>query len=133
MPARPANGQFQIAADEGLKSAGLFRPDNRVHELSGVKAPLALAVSGDTLVVASAETGKLHFFEITNPGSPKPIKTLGRSDGPFGKWLADRFHFQLHPRNDNDTPGTDIQHFIAWPATFGVFNPPESGARAVFE
>ena len=30
-------------------------------------------------------------------------------------------------------PGADIQNYIAWPATFGMFAMPEAGARAIFE
>jgi hypothetical protein len=45
-----------------------------------------------------------------------------------GKWFW--LGFML---NDNDVPGTDVQRFIAWPATFGMFNPQEAGAKAFFE
>jgi hypothetical protein len=34
--------------------------------------------------------------------------------------------------DDNDEPGTDVQRLMVWPATYGTFNPPEDGARAVF-
>ncbi|MCY2995094.1 MAG: hypothetical protein NTY19_45630 [Planctomycetota bacterium] len=66
---------------------------------------------------------KLPLDESTYQGDEKIIPSAESS-----KWFW--LGFML---NDNDTPGTDIQNFIAWPATFGVFNPPESGARAVFE
>ena len=45
-----------------------------------------------------------------------------------GKWFW--LGFML---NDNDVPGTDVQRYIAWPATFGMFNPAEAGAKAFFE
>ena len=35
--------------------------------------------------------------------------------------------------DDNDTPYTDVQRFLQWPATFGMFNPPEDGARVICE
>ena len=69
------------------------------YEFTGVKTPLALDVAGDRLAVASAETGKIHLLDISNPAKPVPARTLGRGDGPFGPWLPDRFHFQAHPRN----------------------------------
>jgi hypothetical protein len=74
--------------------------DGRVaHEFSGVKSPLALAVAGDRLAVASGDTGKIHVLDIHDPAKPVPVRTLGRGDGPFGPWLPDRFHFQSHPLN----------------------------------
>ena len=35
--------------------------------------------------------------------------------------------------NDNDDPGTDVQNYLVWPATYGTFNPVEDGAIAVLE
>lgn len=35
--------------------------------------------------------------------------------------------------NDNDTPGGDVQKFLAWPATYGTFAVKEAGALATFE
>ncbi|MCY2995095.1 MAG: right-handed parallel beta-helix repeat-containing protein [Planctomycetota bacterium] len=49
MPARPADGQFQIAADEGLKSAGVFTPDNRAVSYLFQGLPLKKGVYGFTL------------------------------------------------------------------------------------
>ncbi|HEY3324184.1 MAG TPA: right-handed parallel beta-helix repeat-containing protein [Planctomycetota bacterium] len=71
------------------------------HTFAEVKMPLALAVAGDRLAVASAETGKIHIFDITAGDKLTPVKTLGRGDGPFGPWLPDRFHFQSHALNRN--------------------------------
>ena len=68
-------------------------------EFSGVGMPLALSVAGDRLAVASGNTGKIHIFDIADPRKPAAVRTLGRGDGPFGKWLPDRFHFQAHPQN----------------------------------
>ena len=39
----------------------------------------------------------------TDPANLKPLKTIGRGDGPFGPILADRFYFQAHA--DNPEPG----------------------------
>ena len=35
--------------------------------------------------------------------------------------------------NDNDDPGTDVQNYLVWPATYGNFNPVEDAAIAVLE
>jgi hypothetical protein len=66
---------------------------------------------------------KLPLDESTYQGDEKIVPPV-----QSGKWFW--LGFML---NDNDVPGTDVQNFIAWPATFNVFNPPEAGARAFFE
>ena len=66
---------------------------------------------------------KLPLDESTYQGDEKIVPEV-----QSGKWFW--LGFML---NDNDTVGTDVQNFISWPATFGVFNPPDSGAKAVFE
>lgn len=33
--------------------------------------------------------------------------------------------------DDNNQPGADLQNLMVWPATYGTFNPPEDGAKAV--
>lgn len=35
--------------------------------------------------------------------------------------------------NDNDTPGSDVQEMLVWPATYGTFEVKERGVWAVFE
>ena len=35
--------------------------------------------------------------------------------------------------NDNDNPGTDVQNYLVWPATYGNFNPIDDTAIAVLE
>jgi hypothetical protein len=35
--------------------------------------------------------------------------------------------------NDNDNPGTDVQNYLVWPATYGNFNPVDDMAIAVLE
>ena len=72
------------------------------HEFTGVKNPLALAVTGDRLAVAAGGSGQIEIFDITDPVKPQKVKSLGRGDGPFGQWLPDRFHFQSHSQNLNN-------------------------------
>ena len=68
-------------------------------EFTGVARPAAVAVCGNRLAVASLATGKIHLFDCSDPANLKPIKTLGRGDGPYGPILPDRFYFQEHPLN----------------------------------
>ncbi|MGA2065965.1 MAG: NosD domain-containing protein [Thermoguttaceae bacterium] len=72
-----------------------------VRQWTDVRDPLAVSVAGDRLAVASGATGKIHIFDIRDAGRPALLRTLGRGDGPFGRWLPDRFHFQSHPLNTN--------------------------------
>ncbi|MGA2618114.1 MAG: right-handed parallel beta-helix repeat-containing protein [Thermoguttaceae bacterium] len=72
-----------------------------VCQWGGVSDPLALSVAGERLAVASGATGKIHVFDLHDPQRPALLRTLGRGDGPFGRWLPDRFHFQAHPLNVN--------------------------------
>jgi hypothetical protein len=69
---------------------------------------------------------KLPINEATYKDSPKELKdiTPWRSGQTF--WLG----FLI---NDNDQPGTDVQNFLVWPATYGNFNPTEDGAGGVLE
>ena len=70
-----------------------------IAESTDVRSPVGVAVNGDRLAVASAEDGKAHFFDCSDPKKLKSLKTLGRGDGPYGPVLADRFHFQTGPYN----------------------------------
>jgi len=72
-----------------------LKPDGtKLAESSPVPDPLALAASGGQLAVASGKTGKVHFFDGSDPKQPKPLREVGRGDGPFGAIVPDRFYFQ---------------------------------------
>jgi hypothetical protein len=66
---------------------------------------------------------KLPLDKITYRGSEGSLFPV-RSGATF--WLG----FLI---DDNDVPGTDVQDLLAWPASYGTFNPKEDGALAVFE
>jgi hypothetical protein len=66
---------------------------------------------------------KLPLDESTYKGDEKIVPAVAP-----GKWFW--LGFML---NDNDMPGTDVQNFIFWPGSFGIFNPAETGPRAFFE
>ena len=66
---------------------------------------------------------KLPLDATTYQGDEKIVPQV-----ESGKWFW--LGFML---NDNDVPGTDVQNYIAWPGTFGMFNPQEAGTKAIFE
>ncbi len=79
-------------------------PDGKVvAEAQPVPSPIALAARDGVLAVASLQTGKVHLFDASNPATLKPLRTLGRGDGPDGRVLSERFFFQ-----DNPGLGTDL-------------------------
>jgi hypothetical protein len=82
------------------KLLALSPKGERVAECTAVRSPIGLAVSGDRLAVASAATGKIHIFDCSNPKSLRPLRTVGRGDGPYGPLVPDRFHFQTGPYNE---------------------------------
>lgn len=73
-------------------------PDGAVvATVQPVGRPLALAARGGLLAVAAADTGKVHIFDASEPATLKPLRTIGRGDGPEGRILSDRFLFQGKP------------------------------------
>jgi hypothetical protein len=66
---------------------------------------------------------KLPIDTVTFSGAEQDIFELGP-----GKSFTIGFFI-----DDNDSPYTDVQRFMQWPATFGMFNPPEDGAQVICE
>jgi hypothetical protein len=66
---------------------------------------------------------KLPIDERTYKGDEKAMLPM-HAGGKF------RLGFMI---DTNDQPGTDVQNFELWPATYGTFNPPETMAEAVLE
>jgi hypothetical protein len=73
-----------------------------------VKAPVGVAVRVDRLAIASAVTGKIHFFDCSRPDKLEAKDTVGRGDGPYGVLRPDRFHFQLGPYNEQQRVSLDL-------------------------
>jgi len=70
-------------------------PDGKiVAESQTVARPVALAARDGRLAVASAQTGKIHFFDASNPAKLVEQATFGRGDSPEGELLPDRFLFK---------------------------------------
>jgi hypothetical protein len=66
---------------------------------------------------------KLPIDKVTFSGAEQDIFPLGPGKSFWIGFFID----------DNDTPYTDVQRFIQWPTTFGMFNPPDDGARVICE
>lgn len=75
-----------------------------VADVAPLEAPAALAARDGRLAVASRATGKVHLFDASDPGAPRPIATVGTGDGPYGPYRPDRFHFQRAA----EEPGCDV-------------------------
>jgi parallel beta-helix repeat protein len=83
-----------------------YTPTGEVkYTFKGVENPVGVAVNGDKLAIASYNTGKIHYFDISNPAAPIAKNTIGRGDGPYGPITADRFWFQKGPySNPREVP-----------------------------
>lgn len=66
---------------------------------------------------------RLPIDEITYKPDTKAIIDL-KSGAAF------RIGFMI---DDNDNPGADLQNFIPWPPSFGVFSDKDTGAKAILE
>ena len=73
-----------------------IKPDGTIeHRHLLVKNALAVAVAGDQLAVADANSGKVFIYDISDPAKPVQKRQIGTGDGPYGPWQADRFTFQV--------------------------------------
>jgi hypothetical protein len=140
----------------GGKSVMALSTDGKtVADSAPVEQPAALAVRGDLLAVASHATGKVHFFDCSDPTHLKPLRTLGKGDGPFGPFATDRFLFQEAPTHkaahvelaigpDGELAVGDSNRLLVFDAagkdlwhTFGVFGngtaPNYGDRRRVFD
>lgn len=87
-------------------------------ESTPVESPAALSFYETTLAVASRRDGKIHLFDASTPTELKPIRVLGRGDGPFGPYSPDRFTFQSAPR----FPGSRVEVAVGPDGMIGVID-----------
>ena len=89
-----------------------------VSERAMIESVYGVDLSPDKVIVTEF---KLPMDAITYEGAEAdvPKMTLGSSF-----WLG----FMV---DDNNQPGADLQNLMVWPATYGTFNPPEDGAKAI--
>ena len=121
-------GLLWVISDQTL--VALDAEGKKVAESKAVEDPAALAVCEGQLAVASTKTGKVHFLNASDPKSIKVVSELGKGDGPFGKFEADRFLFQ---RRGNWSREDDLTVSLALDAS-GRLGVAESGRRvALFD
>ncbi|MCX7935511.1 MAG: hypothetical protein N3A66_09680, partial [Planctomycetota bacterium] len=93
-PCGDASANVMWAISGGAKIVAIS-PDGKVRgESQEVPEPICLTARHGCLAVASARTGKIHIFDSRDPAALKPLRALGRGDGPDGQVLSDRFWFQ---------------------------------------
>jgi hypothetical protein len=68
--------------------------------------------------------------ECKLPIAPATYKDAVKDLFPLKPGQTFRLGFLI---NDNDNPGTDVQNYLVWPATYGNFNPVDDMAIAVLE
>ncbi len=81
--------------EAGKSVVALDREGKPIARHAPAELPTALAAGGGLIAVASRTTGKVHIFDARDPKSLKPLRTVGRGDGPFGAIEPDRFRFQF--------------------------------------
>ena len=82
------SGDSILALDPNGKQVASSKP---------VADPASLSACNGKLAIASHKTGKVHFFDASDPGKLKQTGELGKGDGPYGKADVDRFLFQTAP------------------------------------
>jgi len=102
----PADAPASIQADparkllwfvSNQKAVIAIAPDGKqAAAFTKLEQPLAVAVAGDRMAVASARTGRIHIYSIADPQNPAEQKSIGTGDGPFGPFDSQRFRFQSY-------------------------------------
>lgn len=69
---------------------------------------------------------KLPIDAVTYKDSLKELQEIAPLGPGREFWLG----FLI---NDNDVPGTTVQHYLLWPPTYNNFVSKEEGARAILE
>ena len=94
-----------------------------VAERDLIEGVYGIDLSGSRVIVIEF---RLPIDAVTYKDSEKELKQIAPLGPGREFWLG----FLI---NDNDDPGTDIQNFLVWPATYSNFGPTEDGARAILE
>ena len=79
----PGKKSLQQALAEAKAGATIVLPEGTttgdvIAESTAIRSPVGVAVNGDRLAVASAEDGKVHFFDYSDPKKLKTLKTVAR-------------------------------------------------------
>ncbi len=107
-----------LAADHAPRVIKILDSAADVSERAMIESVYGVDLAKDKVIVTEF---KLPMDAVTYEGAEKdaPPMTPGSSF-----WLG----FMI---DDNNQPGADLQNLMVWPATYGTFNPPEDGAKAV--
>ena len=81
---------------------------NVINRGRPVAKPIALACRNKRLAIASAETGKVHVFDVSEPGKWKVLFTIGTGTDPIGLVAPDRFEFKISKYSDVAAVRTDL-------------------------
>jgi hypothetical protein len=109
--------------------------------LSQQDAPLVIKVLDNAEAVSERQLledifgldmrgSKVQLFETKIPLDDKTY--AGRPEAKFELKPGAEFWLGILI-DDNDDPGTDLQSFLLWPATFGTFSAKDTAARAIFD
>jgi hypothetical protein len=89
-----------------------------VSEREMIESVYGVDLSVDKVIVTEF---KLPMDAVTYEGAEADVPSM-KPGSSF--WLG----FMI---DDNNQPGADLQNLMVWPATYGTFNPPEDGAKAI--
>jgi len=107
-----------LTADHAPRMVKILDSARDVSERGMIESVYGVDLSADKVIVTEF---KLPMDAVTYEGAEGdvPKMTPGSSF-----WLG----FMI---DDNNQPGADLQNLMVWPATYGTFNPPEDGAKAI--
>jgi hypothetical protein len=114
---------WALPAAHAPRSIRVLDDARSVEERGLIESAYGLDMSGCRVLVAEF---KLPIDATTYKDSLKELEALT----PWGPGREFWLGFLI---NDNDEPGTDVQNYLKWPATYDNFGPVELGARAVLE
>ena len=115
-----ANSQKTLEPQHAPRIVKVLPDAEAVSERQLLESLYGVDLSKSKVVVTEF---KLPIDKVSFSGAEQDVFQLGP-----GKKFTIGFFI-----DDNDTPYTDVQRFLQWPATFGMFNPPEDGALVICE
>lgn len=107
-----------LATDHAPRVIKILDSAKDVSERGMIESVYGVDLSTDKVIVSEF---KLPMDALTYEGAEADVPAM-QPGSSF--WLG----FMI---DDNNQPGADLQNLMVWPATYGTFNPPEDGAKAV--
>ncbi len=109
-----------IPATQAPRVVKVLKDAKDVSERTLIESVFGLDLSACRVIVSEV---KLPINAQTYQGSPESLVSLQPGQ-------TFRIGFLI---NDNDDPGSDVQNYLVWPASYGNFNPVEDSAIAELE